>query len=336
MNTPVHPAVDAGAASVLIVVPTLNEAAHVGSLIDGLSGQLPSLNARVVVVDGGSIDGTCEIVQSRLSDRVSLLHNPRRLQSAAVNLAVAEFAGDDTRWLIRLDAHARYPDDYCGILLEEARAQDADSVVVSMVAAGKGFWQSAIALAQNSRFGNGGSSHRLAGSGHWVDHGHHALMRMDAFRSVGGYDPEFSHNEDAELDLRLRKAGYRIWLTGRTGLVYIPRSRPTALAIQYLRFGRGRARTLLKHRARPRARQAVVIALAPALALGLLAPWAPSLLALPLLWLLACLAAGLAIAAPGRDWRGLPAGLLAGLMQASWSLGFWRELLGRAAGRVAP
>ena len=33
-------------------------------------------------------------------------------------------------------------------------------------------------------------------------------MRIAAFRGVGGYDESFSHNEDAELDYRLRQAGY--------------------------------------------------------------------------------------------------------------------------------
>jgi succinoglycan biosynthesis protein ExoA len=43
--------------AVLIVIPTLNEAAHIGTVIDG---QLPFANrtgARIVVADGGS--GRC-------------------------------------------------------------------------------------------------------------------------------------------------------------------------------------------------------------------------------------------------------------------------------------
>ena len=60
--------------------------------------------------------------------------------------------------------------------------------------------------------------------GHWTDHGHHALMRVAAFRAVGGYDESFSHNEDAELDYRLRAAGYRIWMTDKTFMVYYPRA----------------------------------------------------------------------------------------------------------------
>lgn len=331
-------AIDAPAASAratgpgtLIVIPTLNEAAHIGRLLDWLLPRLDAMDAWLVVADGGSTDGTGDLVGARVAEggRLALLPNPGRLQSAAVNLAAETFAGPGTRWLLRIDAHAEYPPDFCEVLIEDAEATGCDSVVVSMEAVGAGFWQGAIAAAQNSRFGNGGSPHRLKGRGAWVEHGHHALMRMDAFRAVGGYDPSFSHNEDAELDFRLVAAGRRIWLTGRTGLLYHPRATPARLMQQYLRFGRGRARTMLKHGRRPGARQAVVIALAPALLLTALAPIHP-VFALPLaLWLLACLAAGAAIAWAVRDGRGLAAGPLAGLMQASWSLGFWAEWLGR-------
>lgn len=327
----------AQAPTTLIVIPTLNEAAHIGRLLDWLLPRLEGMDARLVVADGGSTDGTREIVEGRAAidgqdgGRLSLLPNPRRLQAAGVNGAAESFAGPGTAWLLRLDAHADYPSDFCEVLIEEAEATNADSVVVSMEAVGEGFWQGAIAAAQNSRFGNGGSPHRLKGEGRWVEHGHHALMRMDAFREVGGYDPSFSHNEDAELDFRLGAAGRRIWLTGRTQVLYHPRATPARLMAQYLRFGRGRARTALKHGRRPGPRQAVVIALAPALALALLLPL-HGVFALPLLlWLAGCLLAGAGIAWAARDWHGLAAGPLAGLMQASWSAGFWLECLRRVA-----
>jgi succinoglycan biosynthesis protein ExoA len=308
----------------------------VGRLLDWLAPRLPALGAALVVADGGSTDGTREIVARRAGPDITLLPNPGRLQSAAVNLAVERHADARTRWLLRVDAHAEYPPDFCEALLEEGERTGADAVVVSMTAHGRGFWQEAIALAQNSRFGNGGSAHRNASEGAWVEHGHHALMRLDAFREVGGYDPSFSHNEDAELDLRLGAAGRRIWLTGRTGVRYLPRAKPGALARQYWRFGRGRARTMLKHRRRPGLRQAVVIGLAPLLLLALLAPFHGAW-AVPLgLWLLACLAAGVLItrtAPAGTLGPALAAGALAGLMQAAWSAGFWAEVMSRGARR---
>ena len=196
-----------------------------------------------------------------------------------------------------------------------------------MHAEGRGFLQRIIADAQNSPLGNGGSAHRLAGGGAWVEHGHHALIRTSAFRNVGGYDESFSHNEDAELDRRMIAAGHRIWLTGLTRLTYFPRRGIRPLMRQYYNFGRGRARNLIKHGARPGLRQAVVALLAPALSLALLTPLHP-LLALPLIvWLLACLAGGVAIALQTRRPAGLVSGFVAGLMHLAWSVGFWRQWL---------
>ncbi|MEE2859440.1 MAG: glycosyltransferase family 2 protein [Pseudomonadota bacterium] len=312
----------------LIVIPTLNEAAHIADVLASVCGFPAAGQAMIVVADGGSTDATRDIVRrAAVQDaRIRLIDNPGRLQSAAVNLAVAQF-GDQAEWLLRMDAHSHYPQDFADALLAEAAATGADSVVVSMDARGDGFWQKAIAAAQNSRLGNGGSAHRLAGRGAWVDHGHHALMRISAFRAVGGYDEAFSHNEDAELDHRLRQAGFRIWLTGRTRLVYVPRSSLAPLMRQYQAFGRGRRRNLSKHGARPGMRQAVVALLAPALALAVLAPFA-WIFTLPLLgWVAICLAGGIAIALAERSLTGLPAGFFAGAMHLAWSVGFWREWL---------
>ncbi len=52
--------------------------------------------------------------------------------------------------------------------------------------------QRAIAAAQNSRLGNGGSAHRLGGISGYVSHGHHAIFDRREFLRVGGYDESFS------------------------------------------------------------------------------------------------------------------------------------------------
>ncbi|TIW08371.1 MAG: glycosyltransferase family 2 protein, partial [Mesorhizobium sp.] len=256
--------------SILIVIPCLNEAAHIGGLLDRLRPAAARLDGRIVVVDGGSSDGTQAIVEKIVAKdpRVILLANPKRLQSAAINLAVATL-GEGADYLIRIDAHGGYPDDYCDRLVEEALATGADSVVVSMLTAGTGAVQKAVAAAQNSKLGTGGSKHRHMSEGEWVDHGHHALMRIAAFSHAGGYDESFSHNEDAELDYRLRQAGYRIWMSGRTHMVYYPRSSLKSLYLQYLGYGRGRARNVLKHRMVPKVRQMVPLLVAPVVLLAL-------------------------------------------------------------------
>ena len=326
---------DMSHAAVLIVVPTLNEAPHIADVIDGLTGflqrrQTLGAPARLVVADGGSMDGTQDIVRDRIAALpefdIRLMDNPARLQSAALN-AACDQNGDGMRWLIRMDAHARYPDDFADIILDEADRTEAASVVVPMHAVGATQTQWAIAQTQNSRLGNGGSAHRLGGSGQFVDHGHHALMRLDAFRSVGGYDAGFSHNEDAELDMRLTQTGHRIWQTSRTRLDYLPRNSTTALFQQYFNFGAGRARTLLKHRQKPRLRQLAMMSIAPLLALAMLAPLFPPVVLPAVLWISACLIGGAALSLSRRNPMALWAGPIAVVMHIGWSTGFWRHLL---------
>lgn len=323
-------AANAPTGRIAFVIPTLNEARHIRRVLLSLLGSAERLAARIFVVDGGSTDGTLDLAAQMASQypRIVLLHNPKRLQSAAVNLVVARHGGQ-LDWILRVDAHADYPHDYAEVLLAEAARHRVDSVVVRMraIAAGDGIIERNIAAAQNTVSGNGGSAHRGTGRGRFVEHGHHALMRVEAFRSVGGYDEGFSHAEDVELDQRLIKAGHRIWLTGATGIDYHPRQSLWQLALQYYRFGAGRMAAFRKHRGGLRKRHLVLISLVPITLLALLAPIEP-LFAVPMtLWLCACLASGVLTAWLSRRAEIALCGLAGAVMQLSWSAGFWGRAL---------
>lgn len=312
----------------MVVIPCLDEAENIALLIDRIAPAAERLDMAIVVVDGGSTDGTPQIVTTiaAANPRVFLLHNPGRIQSAAVNLAVDRF-GDVFRSFIRIDAHGDYPADYCDRLIEEAEETHADSVVVAMATRGFGAFQKATAMAQNSKLGNGGSPHRQGARGHWTDHGHHAFMRVSAFRDVGGYDESFSHNEDAELDYRLRAAGYRLWMTDKTFMVYYPRATVRALFRQYLGYGRGRARNILKHRAMPKLRQMIPLMVFPVVAGSSLAVLNWMAVVPAVMWAAACLGYGVWMALGQRNPYGPLAGFSAMVMHLAWSAGFWLQLL---------
>jgi len=324
----------------LIVVPTLNEAAHIAHLLDGLLVEAETMDARIVVADGGSTDGTPDIAGDYAArhERISLIHNPKRIQSAAINLAARQF-GDGIDYLIRIDAHGTYPADYCRKLVAEAERLGADSVVVPMTTVGRSLFQRAVATAQNSLVGTGGSEHRTGKTARQVEHGHHALMAMEAFRAVGGYDETFRFNEDAELDFRLTRAGYTIWLTDATGMIYYPRATVKGLFKQYFGYGGGRARNILKHRMTPRLRQMAPLVILPAVLLALLSffHW---IFLVPLAgWCLACLILGAVATKQHFDDYGVPliqaplVGLAAMIMHFAWSSGFWLHLMGRVTSR---
>ncbi len=315
---------------VLIVAPCLNEEAHLDALITGLRADPGASQARIVIADGGSSDKSTAIgrAHEHADPRVRVIDNVKRLQSAGVNLAAREL-GADADLIIRVDAHGAYPPDYCARLIAAQAQSRADSVVVAMRAAAntQGWFQHAAAAAQNSRLGTGGSPHRSKTDRVWVNHGHHALMRLEMFRRVGGYDEGFSHNEDAELDARIRAAGGRILLAGDIVMTYYPRTGARALLRQYFNYGKGRARMLRRHNERMRPRQALPLATAPALGLALLAPLWPWTAAPAAIWLAVCLVYGVALGVSLRDVRAMAAGVPAAIMHGAWSAGFLRETL---------
>jgi succinoglycan biosynthesis protein ExoA len=324
---------------VLIVVPCLNEEEHLPALLADLLRD--AHGARVVVADGGSIDRSRDIVLAlaRGHANLVLIDNPRRIQSAAVNLA-ARLRGTGCKWLVRVDAHAGYPVGYVDRLKVAAAGTRATSVVVPMTTRGEGCFQQAAAAAQNSILGTGGAPHRHKAGGAWVDHGHHALFDLPLFMAVGGYDETFAANEDAELDRRLLAAGGRIWLEPQGAITYYPRATIGALFRQYRNYGCGRARNLRRHPVPVRLRQMLPLGVIPAIlsaVLGLTAAavWpvtasAGLLLALPMLcWLAGSIVAGLALGVRARSGCGACAGVAAITMHAGWSLGFIAEALSR-------
>jgi succinoglycan biosynthesis protein ExoA len=312
----------------LIVIPCLNEEAHLPALLDTLCADPAAANARIVVADGGSTDASIEIVRQRgaADPRVTLLSNPQRIQSAGANLAVRMF-GEEAEFLVRVDAHAAYPADYISQLLRAQAESGADSVTVSMHAVARrgACFQRAAAAAQNSVLGAGGSPHRKSGARRWVDHGHHALFTLAAFRAVGGYDESFTHNEDAELDARLKQQGARILLAADIRMDYFPRATPSSLAHQYFRYGQGRARTAIKNKRRLESRQLLPIAVAPAVALAALAPLTPWAVLPAAVWLSTSLFYGVWLGIKARSVCAAAAGLPAAIMHLAWSSGFLWE-----------
>lgn len=319
----------------LIVVPCLNEAAHLPVLLRRLLDDPGAEEALIVVADGGSTDGGQRIVaeMALCETRLKLIDNALKIQGAGVNAAVRRF-GEGRRFLVRVDAHADYPADYVARLLQAAEATGAVAVVVPLASRGEGCFQIAAAVAQNSKIGTGGAAHRVGGVGGWIDHGHHALMRIEDFVAVGGYDERFSQNEDAELDLRLTQAGGRIWMQADLAVGYYPRATPGALFRQYFLYGRGRARTVRLHRTRLKLRQAAPLAVAPAVGVALLsAALAPlnGLAALGMVpaavWAGVCAVAGVLAGARARSACGLASGVAAMIMHLGWSLGFLSQTI---------
>ena len=179
-----------------------------------------------------------------------------------MNLAARMASKAGAQAMVRIDAHAHYPENFISTLLRTLNTEACQSVVVPMRTIGGDPMRDAAADLYNSWLGNGGSPHRSGKVRGYVEHGHHAAFDLTTYISAGGYDPRFVANEDAELDKRIIKSGGRIFLENTLPIDYIPRGTVSGYWKQMWRNGRFRMWTAAKHKDRLGLRQMLPIAVA--------------------------------------------------------------------------
>ncbi|MEJ2507749.1 MAG: glycosyltransferase [Ignavibacteriaceae bacterium] len=119
----------------------------------------------LLIVDGGSTDETCEIINGWTSkhNNIKLVENPDKYVPFALNKAIKMSSGDP---IVRLDAHTEFAEDYFEKIIETFNITGADVVGGPMRAVGKSDFQKAVALATGTVFGIGDSKiHRENYSG---------------------------------------------------------------------------------------------------------------------------------------------------------------------------
>jgi cellulose synthase/poly-beta-1,6-N-acetylglucosamine synthase-like glycosyltransferase len=229
-------------------MPCLNEEAFIESCVRAvLTQDYPADRMEILIADGGSRDRTRDIVARLAAEdaRIELIDNPGRLQSAGMNEVIRRARGEV---IVRMDVHADYAADYLRKSVEVLDRTGADNAGGAARVRSKGFFQRALCAALASPLAVGGSRYRGPDNEGWVETVFNGAFRRQIFERVGMYDPRAITNEDAELNQRIIDAGGRVYLSREIRTWYYPRDSLSGLARQYLRYGRGRARTLLKHR----------------------------------------------------------------------------------------
>ena len=82
-----------------IVIPSFNQASFLPATLDSVLKQEDAPTLQVVVVDGGSTDGTLEILESIDDPRVTWTSEPDRGQTHAINKGLAKTDGGVVAWL---------------------------------------------------------------------------------------------------------------------------------------------------------------------------------------------------------------------------------------------
>ncbi|MEO8092016.1 MAG: glycosyltransferase family 2 protein [bacterium] len=307
-----------------VIVPVLNEEAHIEGSIAAILSQRFERGLEVLVVDGGSDDRTPEITE-RLAgedDRVRILANPGRRIPNALNIGLHAARGE---YVVRMDAHTYYPPDYIARAVERFGGGGVDCVSGPQVPHGEDLWSSRVALALSTPLGIGGASFRNATTEIEVDTAFTGVWRRSRLLELGGWDEGWPINEDAELAARIQEAGGRYVCIPEMAARYVPRRSLSGLALQYWRYGMYRAKTARHHPTALRRSHVLPPFLALVLAAAVLAPGRAGHLARRALLLYGgTVTVGTAQAArdggDARDWVWIP--VVFAVMHLSWGAGF--------------
>lgn len=322
---------------VSVIVPCYNEQPTIRLLLEALYEQtFPRAEMEVIVADGRSTDGTRDAIAAFQQDfselSVRVVENKNRSIPAALNRAIEAARGEI---ILRLDAHSRpYPDYVAKSVsaLLEGRGENVGGVWEIHPGAQSWVAQS-IAAAAAHPLGVGDALYRHAREAAEVDTVPFGAFRRSMIDRIGYFDESLLTNEDYEFNVRIRRAGGKIWLDPAIRSVYYARATFLELARQYWRYGFWKWRMLRRYPDTVRWRQALpplfVLSLILLLVLSIFFPLARVLLIGELVLYAGILVlAGLLAAYRQRRWSlllGLP--LAIAIMHVSWGSGFVWSML---------
>jgi succinoglycan biosynthesis protein ExoA len=277
---------------VTIAMPAFNEENYIERCIRTIQSQdYPANNIEVLIADGRSTDKTRDIINTLSKDdpRIRIIDNPDKLQAPGLNRIVKVATGDI---IVRMDVHCEYAPDYVRRAVEVLERTGADNVGGAQRAKANTAFQRALCAALESPLGVGGAKYRSPEAEGFVDTVFLGAFRRRVFETVGLWDPGAITNEDAELNQRILDSGGQVYLSKELVVHYFPRNSFETLAKQYYRYGRGRARTLLKLGRFPTVRPLVPFAMVSGAAMMAI---------LPPLWPLAPVATAAYLLATGAE-----------------------------------
>lgn len=196
-----------------VVIPAYNSEATIGETLRSLLAQTFT-DFEIIVVDDASSDRTLEVVRSFEDPRLQVIESPQN-QGPAIsrNIGAKQARG---RYLSFIDADDLWTPGKLQSQYEALEANPDTAVAYSWTdyIDEAGNWLrsgsylnlqapavASLGLDADTPLGVDALSHLLLGD--FLENGSNALIRRDAFESVGGFDPEFVVAHDWDLFLRL-------------------------------------------------------------------------------------------------------------------------------------
>ncbi len=195
-----------------VIIPALNEKGYLPHLLGDLAMQSFS-SFEVIIVDGGSTDGTREYIQKRIKTdkRLHFLHSAQRNVSIQRNLGAQKAHGV---WLLFVDADSRVDNQFLTQLELQLKKNDCEGFTCYAIADSTSVIDRIYVHMQNIlletmiAFGTAYSVGACMG------------CKRSVFDRLDGFNPNIVHMEDSELAKRIRRIGYIFRIFHRPTYVY--------------------------------------------------------------------------------------------------------------------
>ncbi|MFT3799494.1 glycosyltransferase family 2 protein [Microbacterium sp.] len=227
-------------------MPVLNEEGYLEHAVRSVLGQEVDGPVEVILALGPSSDRTDEIARrlAAADPRIRLIANPAADIPIGLNLAIRAAIHPT---IVRVDAHSELEPGYTTRGLATLARVRAANVGGVMRADGRTPFQRAVARAYNSPVGLGGGAYHSGATEGPAESAYLGVMRRGVLDEVGMFDESIRRGEDWELNLRIRRAGYRVWFDPGLSVTYWPRERWSRLARQFRSTGTWRGELVRRY-----------------------------------------------------------------------------------------
>lgn len=197
------------------------------SLMSLIEQTYPKDKYEIIIVDGGSTDGTLDVIKvlqdtyNSESFSISVVPNPQKILATGWNIGIQSAKGD---YVVRIDAHATAEKDFVEKSVETMQRVDAVCVGGKLTSKSLNGEDDVISYVLSSPFGVGNSSFRVSEEEGYADTAVYGLYKKEIFEKAGYFDEKMVRNQDIEMHSRIKKAGGKFYFNPEIKCTYYTRN----------------------------------------------------------------------------------------------------------------